>query len=59
MKQWYMLTVVGQDRPGIVALLTASLYEGGCNLGEASMIRLGGNFTIIEARLEPIQTLFG
>ncbi|CAK0766105.1 glycine cleavage system transcriptional repressor [Gammaproteobacteria bacterium] len=47
MKQWYMLTVVGQDRPGIVAQLTASLYEGGCNLGEASMIRLGGNFTIM------------
>lgn len=45
--QWYMLTVVGEDKPGIVAALTDSLYRGGCNLGEASMIRLGGNFTIM------------
>ncbi len=47
MKQWYMLTVVGKDRPGIVAHVTAALYEGGCNLGEASMMRLGGSFTIM------------
>jgi glycine cleavage system transcriptional repressor len=42
-----MLTVVGQDRPGIVARVTAALYGGGCNLGEASMMRLGGNFTVM------------
>lgn len=47
MNHWYMLTLVGKDRPGIVAKVTAALYEGGCNLGEASMIRLGGNFTIM------------
>jgi len=47
MKHWYMLTVVGKDRQGIVAHVTAALYEGGCNLGEASMMRLGGNFTIM------------
>lgn len=47
MSHWYMLTVVGTDRPGIVAKLTHALYEGGCNLGEASMMRLGGNFTIM------------
>jgi glycine cleavage system transcriptional repressor len=45
--QWCMLTVVGADRPGIVAQLTDTLYRGGCNLGEASMARLGGNFTIM------------
>jgi glycine cleavage system transcriptional repressor len=42
-----MLTVVGADRPGIVAQLTGALYRGGCNLGEASMARLGGNFTVM------------
>ena len=47
MRHWYMLTVVGQDRPGIVAHVTAALFDGGCNLGEASMMRLGGNFTIM------------
>ena len=45
--RWHMLTVVGADRPGIVARLTAALYRGGCNLGEASMVRLGGNFTVM------------
>ena len=47
MNHWYMLTVVGEDKPGIVAHLTHALFEGGCNLGEASMMRLGGNFTIM------------
>jgi glycine cleavage system transcriptional repressor len=42
-----MLTLVGKDRPGIVAHLSAALYDGGCNLGEATMMRLGGNFTIM------------
>ncbi|MFV1992510.1 MAG: glycine cleavage system protein R [Acidiferrobacterales bacterium] len=44
---WHLLTVVGEDRPGIVAGVTASLYKGGCNLGETSMCRLGGLFTIM------------
>ncbi len=47
MKQWKMLTLVGQDRPGIVAKITTALYELGAQLGEASMMRLGGNFTIM------------
>jgi len=47
MSKWYMLTLVGKDRPGIVAKVSAALYEGGGNLGEASMMRLGGNFSIM------------
>jgi len=42
-----MLTLVGEDRPGIVAKVTKAIFEAGCSLGEASMIRLGGNFTIM------------
>jgi glycine cleavage system transcriptional repressor len=45
--QWQMLTLVGEDQPGIVAQVTEALYKGGCHLGEASMILLGGNFTIM------------
>jgi glycine cleavage system transcriptional repressor len=68
---WNMLTLVGEDRPGIVAGVTRALYQGGCNLGEASMIRLGGNFTImlmvggtrpcaeVEAALRPVAEQFG
>ncbi|WP_069470864.1 glycine cleavage system protein R [Candidatus Marithrix sp. Canyon 246] len=47
MSQWFMITLVGKDQIGIVAKITTSLYECGCNLGEASMLRLGGNFTIM------------
>lgn len=44
---WYMLTVVGKDKPGIVASISEALFSAGCNFGEASMSRLGGNFTIM------------
>lgn len=42
-----MLTLVGEDRPGIVAAVARALCDAGCHLGEASMIRLGGSFTIM------------
>ncbi|ROR34707.1 glycine cleavage system protein R [Inmirania thermothiophila] len=44
---WYMVTLVGEDRQGIVARVSGALYEAGCNLGEASMMRLGGNFAVM------------
>ena len=47
MKKWYMLNLVGKDRRGIVAHVAAALFDAGCNLGEASMMRLGGNFSIM------------
>jgi len=47
MSDWYMLTLIGKDRPGIVARVTRALFEAGCNLGETSMLRLGNNFTIM------------
>jgi glycine cleavage system transcriptional repressor len=47
MSNWYMLTLVGKDQPGIVARLTTALFEAGCNLGETSMLRLGNNFTVM------------
>jgi glycine cleavage system transcriptional repressor len=47
MKNWYMLTLVGKDRPGIVAEISQVLFDAGGELGEASMSRLGGNFTVM------------
>lgn len=44
---WYMLTLIGEDKPGIVAAITKALFDLGFNLGETSMLRLGGNFTIM------------
>jgi glycine cleavage system transcriptional repressor len=46
-EHWYMLTLIGEDKPGIVAAVTQVLYDQGFNLGETSMLRLGGNFTIM------------
>ncbi len=68
MTNWNMLTLVGQDRPGIVAKVTDALYKNGWNLGEASMLRLGGNFTImlmisgagdVEPMLQPVADELG
>jgi glycine cleavage system transcriptional repressor len=47
MSDWYMLTLIGKDQPGIVARVTTALFEAGCNLGETSMLRLGTDFTIM------------
>ena len=42
-----MLTLVGNDAPGIVAKVTQTLFKHKYSLGEASMLRLGGNFSIM------------
>ena len=47
MDQWYMLSLVGKDRPGLVARVSAALCKAGCNLGDSSMARLGSNFSIM------------
>ena len=46
---WHLLSLVGKDRPGIVAKLSAGLCKNGCNLGDSSMARLGSNFVIMLA----------
>jgi glycine cleavage system transcriptional repressor len=47
MEHWYMLSLVGKDRPGLVAEVSAALCKAGCNLGDSSMARLGANFSIM------------
>ncbi|BAO43973.1 glycine cleavage system transcriptional repressor [Thiolapillus brandeum] len=71
MSNWYMLTLTGEDRPGIVAQVTRTLFERDMTLGEASMLRLGGNFTImmmvggeldvpaLEQALDPVTATLG
>ena len=46
-KNFYLLTAFGKDRPGIVAGVTRVLYELGANIEDASMTRLGGEFTMM------------
>lgn len=45
--KFYLLTAFGKDRPGIVAELTGALFELGSNIEDASMTRLGGEFSIM------------
>ncbi len=47
MSNWYMMALVGKDRPGIVAQVTEALFQSGDSLGETTMMRLGSNFTIM------------
>jgi len=44
---WYLLTLAGRDRPGIVARVSGALFEAGCNLGGTSMMRLGDRFGML------------
>lgn len=46
-EHWRMLTLIGKDAPGIVAGVTTALAGSGVTLGETSMLRIGGNFTIM------------
>ncbi|HMU75390.1 MAG TPA: ACT domain-containing protein, partial [Elusimicrobiota bacterium] len=38
----YLLTAAGGDRPGLVAAVTRSLFDHGCNLEDSAMTRLQG-----------------
>lgn len=47
MKQWYALSAIGKDRPGMVADLAELIFEYDCNLEDSSMTRLGGEFAML------------
>ncbi len=43
----FALTIIGRDRPGIVAQVTEILYHLGCNIADSSCSILGGQFAMI------------
>ncbi len=45
--KFFILSIFGQDRPGIVAGVSRVLYELGLNIEDSSMTRLNGEFTIM------------
>jgi glycine cleavage system transcriptional repressor len=63
------VTVIGVDRPGIIAAVTGALAEVGGNLADSSMTILGGHFAMsllvsveagedaVRAALDPVTTL--
>lgn len=42
-----ILTLVGEDKPGIVAAVSGALFRAGYSLAQASMMQLGANFAIM------------
>ncbi|MCL6648546.1 MAG: DUF58 domain-containing protein [Chloroflexi bacterium] len=47
MGEFVLLTAVGRDRPGIVAAVSEALWRAGCNLEDASMTLLRGEFAVL------------
>src|SRR6185312_9317468 len=47
MKQWFALSAIGRDRPGIVADLAELIFECDCNLEDSSMTILGSEFAVL------------
>jgi glycine cleavage system transcriptional repressor len=43
----YAVTIIGKDRPGIVAGAAEVLYRLGCNIEDSSCTMLGGEFAMI------------
>jgi glycine cleavage system transcriptional repressor len=46
-KEWISVSVMGYDRPGIVAAVAKVLFEDGCNIESLSQIVLMGQFAMI------------
>lgn len=43
----FAISLVGKDRPGIVAAITEGLFHLGCNIADSSCTMLGGEFAMI------------
>src|SRR5262245_53271584 len=47
MKRWFILSAIGQDRPGLVAELAQLVYDADANLDDSRMTILGSDFAVI------------
>jgi len=47
MKKYFVISVLGKDRPGIVNELSKSILDCGCNIENSRMMVLGGEFSLI------------
>jgi len=46
-KRWFILSAIGQDRPGLVAELAQLVYDSDANLEDSRMTILGSDFAVI------------
>ena len=47
MSHWFLLSVIGRDKPGLVAELTQLIYDADANLEDSRMTILGSDFAVI------------
>ena len=47
MSEWIAISVIGRDRPGIVASVSRVLYRNHCNIEELSQMAVRGQFAMI------------
>jgi len=47
MRRWFILSAIGQDRPGLVAELAQLIYDCDANLEDSRMTILGSDFAVI------------
>ncbi len=52
--EYFALSVVGADRPGIVAAISGALYRLGCNIADSSCAMLAGEFAMILIVSHPV-----
>jgi glycine cleavage system transcriptional repressor len=55
MRDFVVLTAVGRDRPGIVAAVAEVFSRAGCNIEDASMTLLRGEFAILLIARRPAE----
>ena len=46
-RRWFVMSAIGEDRPGIVADLAELIYESECNLEDSRMTILGTEFATL------------
>lgn len=47
MRNYLVISALGEDRPGIVDQLSKTVLEGGCNIEDSRMTVLGGEFAVL------------
>ena len=47
MMEWIAVSVIGRDRPGIVASVSRVLYQNRCNIEELSQTAIRGQYAMI------------
>ncbi len=53
MVDWVLISVFGQDRPGIVANVSRVLYQNSCNIDDLSQTAIKGQFAMILIATSP------